>query len=142
MTTIVYSVEHKAIAYDSRLTCGSEIISDKHEKSIKVGDRTFFMSGVNAHAAEFADRFAHLGETRLPEKSCCALMVDGDRKVWRTYIADGRFVQTPAQHDEGIGSGYIWALAHLDQHGDIKAAVEYAATKDSNTGGPVQMFPV
>jgi hypothetical protein len=49
-----------------------------------------------------------------------------------------RLVRMPVTGPIAYGTGWKWALAAIDHGKDAVAAVEYAATRDHDTGGEVQ----
>jgi hypothetical protein len=73
---------------------------------------------------------------------CSALLIsEGD--VYYVLVNDGNYCEWfETTHDAAYGSGQDFAIAALDFGKTPKEAVEYAMTRDCNTGGSVQVVDV
>ena len=141
MTTIAYNHKDKEIAYDSRLTCGSLIVSDEDNKAITRGDVVYISCGDVSDINKLID---NIGTENISHSEC---------NVEVYFIKDGKFFRcvwpygdsmsiTPLDSNRACGSGADFALAAMDFGKNAKDAVEYAKTRDCKTGGKVKVFKV
>lgn len=143
MTTIAYHHATKEIAFDSRLTQGNTIITDKSLKDYtsKLGDR-FFLSGASSDCKQFCDEFSN-GVKASRDFDCEGFMTSGGL----VYVAGcdestGMFFACEIDFDAACGSGAKFALSAMDFGRSAKQAVRYAATRDSCTGGKIRVVKV
>ena len=138
MTTIVYDHKNKQIAYDSRETSGNVICSDNAIKYHKIGDELLFLCGDVPDIQEFVSVYPNI------DKELCAfgVMVSnvGVHNVGVTK--DGRLSKCKIEYSDAFGSGCEFALAAIDHGKAAKGAVEYAATRDTLTGGKVHVYDI
>lgn len=140
MTTIVYHYESKTIAYDSRVTSGSDIDTDDEEKCIQRGDEFWFFAG------SWCDREWFIGNFQEGEKcersiEGCAFVVIG-HDVYYCCEYKGYFARTLVTWDDAIGSGRAYALAALDFGKMPTEAIDYAKNRNSATGGKIRIHKV
>ena len=140
MTTLAYHKPTNTIAYDSRTTAGSMIVSDKSQKAHKVGDITFIMCG--SRSDEEALINSHLNGGQRIHLDCNALVIDKglvykigqteDDGLWSNILTDSF----------SLGSGSEWAIAAMDHGKNAREAVKYAMTRDTGTGGRVRVINI
>jgi hypothetical protein len=70
-----------------------------------------------------------------PHVSRIEMIIVGPDGVFEMF---DRLVRMPVTGPIAYGTGWKWALAAIDHGKDAVAAVEYAATRDHDTGGEVQ----
>lgn len=142
MTTIVYNHKTKTIAYDSRITKGSVIVSDAREKRVLRDDIDFFCSGADSDIPELIDCYieGRLKSERSLEAN--AIFVKDGNAFILICTNDLEIIHCLLQENESLGSGGEWAIAALDFGCDAVNAVEYAATKDIYTGGKINIFEI
>jgi hypothetical protein len=140
MTTIAYSHKHKQIAIDSRITTNGVIRCDSYDKIIRNDIGTWFFSGscCDNLALSLMKHDDHCDV--VPQ--CSALLIsEGD--VYLVLVNDVNYCEWfETTHDAAYGSGQDFAIAALDFGKTPKEAVEYAMTRDCNTGGSVQVVDV
>lgn len=137
MTTIVYDHESKVIAWDSRRTAGSLIISDSVEKMIEVGELKFWLTGAVPDIDELVKRYT--GESdKTSEIDCGGFVFAGELRS--IGFNDGELWTCDVVSSESTGTGESFALAALDFGKSAIEAVEYAKTRDIYTGGEVKQF--
>ena len=138
MTTIAYNHKRKEIAVDGRLTapCGV-ITNDKYIKVIAENGNHWFLAGSISDHQLLID--IHNGEKSVNyELDAYALRVDKDGNVdLCANIDNGAPTIEPITYNYAIGTGYQFALAAMDFGRSAKEAVQYAAKRDSNTGGAI-----
>lgn len=139
MTTILYNHDKKQIAVDSRRTMSNGVIHDDNaDKSIKINNELWFVSGISSESVNFV-KLKH-GDKIVSPFECYALII----KEGLAYIAcsssDGYMSIDELSCNFAIGSGDEFALAALDFKATTKEAVEYAITKDCYSGGAVRVF--
>lgn len=138
MTTIAYNHKRKEIAADGRLTapCGV-ITNDSYRKVIVENGNHWFLAGSISDHQLLID--IHNGDKSVDyELDAYALRVDKDGNVdLCANIGNGAPTIEPITSNYAIGTGYQFALAAMDFGRSAKEAVEYAATRDSNTGGDI-----
>ena len=137
MTTIVYNHKDKEIAVDSRVCCGGVIMTDSHNKVIKVNGIIFVLSGSNSDIRDLSMNY--------PEPTNCILS-DGfmirDGEVYALSCEDNVVSESVVTYNDASGDGYQFALAALDYGATAKEAIEYAMTRNVNTGGAVKVIKV
>lgn len=138
MTTIVYDHKAKQIACDSRLTRGYIIVSDDDNKFTSNKFGTFALSGRTADCEELANNFD--GDISNNCGASGFLVCDG--VCYWVYQEGGKARSLRLPCSEASGSGEEFALSALDFGKSAKEAVEYAMTRDNNTGGKVRVFDV
>lgn len=144
MTTIAYDHKNKMIAWDGRCTSNRRILSDESIKHAKHGDSIYVFTAANddgellarAHyekkdLSEFKSLNASCYVMKLKEPLRCISMPD-----------DGVIEEWTVDYTDSMGSGSAFALAALDFGKSAKEAVEYAATRDTCTGGKITVFDV
>lgn len=139
MTTIVYDHKNKQIAYDSRLTSGDLIVTDESVKHKENEKGLWFFTGSKSDESQLME----LVHNDKPEvtPNCSALLVkDG---VCYLVTFDGDYCSvSDNDYNFSIGSGGDFALAALDLGRTAKEAVEYAITRDKNSGGKVHVYDI
>ena len=139
MTTIAYDHKNKIIAYDSRLTAGTLIVSDNHNKHRKCKRGWDWVISATEHdASQFIDLFSEQESANLSYDVDCVVVIDG--LAFNAYVNDGMFKLCPLVHSECFGSGGRFALAALDFGYPAKDAIKYAMTRDSATGGKIRLL--
>ena len=139
MTTIVYDHKNKQIAIDSREVAGDEIKSDKAIKWKVVDGTTYFMSGcVSDYPAFFAlDKVR--GVKPDVDIHCSSIFI---RKgaAFKCAFSDTGYWELELSSNDSIGSGGVYAISALDFGKSAREAVDYAKTRDVNTGGKTVVF--
>lgn len=138
MTCIAY--KDGVIAYDSRITSGSEITYDDYEKCRLVKDVRFFLSGFTCDYEKLVG--AWFGESPKGNVEASALVFDGE-KLWRiAYHENDGLSKAPIPLDRPyvIGSGSPHAQTAMDMGASASRAVEMAKKRDTGTGGKVNTF--
>ncbi len=140
MTTIAYHHERKEIAYDGRTTRGGVIMSDASEKMIESGGVKFFLCGATCDYDMLISMYFGEKPELVPEAS--AFAVDSGNVYMIGCGDNGVFWKCRQDCNDAIGSGWEFALAAMDFGKCAKSAVEYAATRDSSTGGNITVVRV
>lgn len=142
MTTIAYNHKKKEIAVDGRTTKDMVVINDNSEKFVITEDYVIFIAGSVSdieYLLELVDKNQRDAEF-IPRAT--AFLVK-ESKVYTIYVDDRRMLCVePVNENDAIGSGEPWAIAAMDFGKTTKAAVEYAASKDTCTGGKITVFNV
>jgi len=134
MTTVVF--DGATVAWDSRVTAGTDIITDNAQKRYKVDGRTFWFSGTVGDFQEFAEAYA--GRETRRELSVSALVLDRDGLYMSS--TDGREIwRTPVLAPCALGSGGDYALGAISCGKTAKEAVKIASTRDACTGGKIRV---
>lgn len=135
MTTIAYC--DGVIAYDSRCCKGDMIATDDYDKRYKLKGWNFFLAGTICDMERFMEAVV-AGKESDTEWDVEGFAVDPKGKLWDVGGEGWRV------HLQGVsracGSGGNFALAAMDFGCSAKKAVEYAGTRDSNTGGRVRTY--
>lgn len=141
MTTIVYNHKDKEIAFDSRCTNGSYIISDEVKKMHKVCGGYLFISGDMPDIEDFLLEFDW---KKVKCKKHYNIRFIGVREgtVYYGGVNGGCIWFYDIKTSISTGSGEDYAIAAIDMGKSAKEAVEYAMTRDSLTGGKVGLFSV
>lgn len=139
MTTIVFNADTQEIACDSRCTdSNGVIISDNAHKAVQHGEDLWFLAGDCADMELLMDATIH---EQLPFALECAAFVMRPTGFFTVYTnKDNRVCQLPMDYTEGVGTGAYFAVSGIDLGLTTRAAVEYAITKDSNSGGTVHVY--
>ncbi len=141
MTTIVYDHKSQEIAFDSRLTNGTDIATDKEIKyRYTGGGEHWFISGRTSDYKSFINNFSN-NEDSSGNLDCIAIVLS-DGNVYMRTIDNGVYCETPLDFNESVGSGYKWALSALDFGSTAFEAIAYASTKDTSTGGDIGIFDI
>lgn len=138
MTTIAYDNARKSIAVDGRCTGDGIIKTDEDIKYLFTCDQAWFFCG------QVSDYYLLLQAFNGEKVSKCdsnALLVI-DKQVYLCGVDEGRFWKEKVNYNCAIGSGYKFALAAMDFGKSAKEAVEYAATRDTYTGGKIFVFDI
>jgi len=137
MTTIAY--KDGVIAYDSRVTAGGQISSDRCNKRRRCGGVNFFICGATCEAETFI--LAYFGDDADRELQMEALVYDkeilyhvsiDDESVWKDVID----LTEPC----AIGSGSPYAYTAMDLGLSAKQSVMMAKKRDSGTGGRIRTY--
>lgn len=135
MTTIAYHHDTRTIAYDGRISRGDTIITDTATKMTTKGGVRFFISGAIADDALFIDLYFGAKSDVVPD--AIAFVVDAGTVYRVGFETDGTLWKYPVQHNDAIGSGWVWAIAAMDFGQNARVAVSYAASRDIYTGGSI-----
>jgi ATP-dependent protease HslVU (ClpYQ) peptidase subunit len=140
MTCIVYSKKHGQIGFESRLTSGTNIVTDNDNKSI-VRDKVLFVFA--GAASDVEDLMAMYFDPTIINAAleADAIIVD-EGNVFITENSKSGLKLAKLDFNEAIGSGSPWALAALDFGATVKDAVKYAIRKDCGCGGRVRVINV
>lgn len=138
MTTIAYHKESNTVAWDSRGTVGSIIVSDESNKHYKFNDVSFWMCGAVCDYQMFFDAYFGKEINLVPE--CDAIVYD-DGEFYIAGVSDEAVAwKQPISHNMAIGSGSQFALSAMKLGLGAREAVEHAKTLDVYTGGDVHEF--
>lgn len=138
MTVIAY--KNGIIAYDSRITSGNLIESDKHNKMQVYNGCRFFFSGSRCDEESFID--AWFGNHSI-NIEITAFVLDDRNILYRSAIDTGLWKEPVIMNRcKAIGSGSNFATAAMDFGKSAKEAVKYAMTRDSSCGGVVRSFKI
>lgn len=140
MTTIVYDHKRKQVACDSRETANSVIKSDAIEKWFYCGADLYFYAGAVADIDAFKAADKVRGEKIEPMIDGCAIAVKNGKVYKCAYCEHDGYWELELKFSDAMGTGSDWAVAALDFGCDIRAAVDYAISRDSNSGGTVHVF--
>ena len=138
MTTIAY--KDGVIAYDSRQTRNSAIVSDNAPKCQVVDGVSFFLSG--AVCDEKVLIAAYFGTASPVLVECSGYVVDGGKLLMvghddKTGIWKQELELT---NPDAIGRGAAYALAAMDMGASAEGAVRAAMKRDIYTGGEIRLF--
>jgi 20S proteasome alpha/beta subunit len=141
MTTMLYSEKEQVIVVDGRCTRGNDIVTDKYNKVIVRDDGIkFVVAGKCADLEALVSSYPY-GFEGMTELEAIALVID-EGKVYECTISDGAYNIVHVDYDTANGSGAPYALASLDHGKTAKQAIKYAMTRDSATGGKIQVVKV
>ncbi len=141
MTTIVYDHKEGVIAYDSRVTRGSRIVTDTKNKLRTVGDRVFIMSGTCSDIDNYVENY-HTGEVDKDSDSY-GFMVEDGKVYWVTLDSTtGKVLTSLCDYSESCGSGQDHAITAIDCGKSAVEAVELAIKRDNCSGGKVNEFHI
>ncbi|MGF6154019.1 proteasome subunit beta [Pseudomonas fluorescens] len=139
MTTIAY--KDGVIAYDGRITRGTQIAYDDFDKCLERDGVRFICSGANADFENLMD--AYFG-AQVPSCDASAIIV-ADGVVWCGAVDDSTGfwkVAVVQNKPYAIGSGSVHALTAMDMGATAYQAVEMAMKRDSCTGGKIRTLTV
>jgi hypothetical protein len=137
MTTIAYDHKNKQIAIDSRVTVGTTIMTDELFKPVNVGEYWFFLGGANSDIDKLTRQYPNVNVAG----DVSGFIVKG-LDVYAAQVVEGEYYESKLKYSDTDGSGYLLALAALDFGKTAKGAVEYAITRDSCTGGKVNVYDI
>lgn len=137
MTTIAYHHGDKQIAIDSRATSGSEILTDKDNKTIKNSIGIWFFSGALCDEEEFSKLNHNDHVDKIPD--CCALLIKNGEAYMVMVDNDKYCCHEKLTYNYTLGSGAHYATGAMDHGKTAREAVKYAMTRDSNTGGRIRV---
>jgi len=140
MTTIVYDNNKKQIACDSRQTADGFIQKDDAIKYRRRGGVIWFLCGDIGDVDIFIDDFEHNKEAI--KNLCCSAMYVKDKVAHVACVERGVYKTSVMDYTDGSGSGGWLALVAVELGKSAKDAVEYAKTKDANSGGKVHVFDI
>lgn len=139
MTTIFYDAKEGKIAIDSRLTSNNIIETDSAKKYFCFGNEFVFWSGdINAAHSAVNCEIGHAYDLSLE----FAFIIVRDSVVYSRYVCKGVMMEFPVDWSFGEGSGACFAMAAHDLGKSARESIEYAATRDVNTGGEIRVFNV
>ena len=138
MTTIVYDHKRKQIACDSRCTGDGVIKTDSLLKYRYSGAALFFFTGPVSDHEKLVNAYSH-GKIEKCEANAI-ICVDG--KVILCGIDGDELWLETLSYNQGIGSGFKFALAALDFGNTAEESVKYAITRDFYSGGKVHVYDI
>lgn len=133
MTTIVYSAG--TVAWDSRITAGSDIVTDTAQKRYQHGGRTFWCCGVVGDFELFCASYEQRYAPR--ELGVQALVLDNGR-LYEAGCEDQEIWSAPCEEARAIGSGGDHAITAIDCGCTPAQAIRLAAKRDTSTGGRIR----
>ena len=139
MTTIVYDHKNRQIALDSREVAGDEIKSDSAIKHMVVGGTLYFMSGCVSDHQAFFELDKVRGAKPDVDIQCSSIFVRGG-VVFKCSFSTTGYWELELSSNDSVGSGGVYALCALDFGKSAREAVDYAKTRDVNTGGKTIVF--
>ena len=134
MTTIVYA--NNEMAWDSRSSAGSLIVSDDSQKRHVRGGRTYWCAGTVGDYDEFFEAFP--GRQSRRALSVAGFVLEGGKLYRFGTDEDGSIWTTPVRCAEAIGSGAEHAITAIDCGCTPAQAVRMAAKRDTHTGGKIR----
>lgn len=137
MTTIVYDHKNKQIAFDSRTSAGTHICTDNAKKHYNVGNSLLILAGQLSDIDVFISEYPDIKTTSGANGFC----IEGNI-AYDIAEKDGKLSKSKLHYNDSQGSGYAFAIAALDFGKTAKQAIEYAATRDSSTGGKVHVYDI
>lgn len=136
MTTIAYHYETQTIAYDSRVTAGSQIFTDSEDKKREKDGRVFFFAGNSGDIDRAV--FSFPDQVELCDNPY-GFMVEKGAVYWVNY-QDGLPITSKLNHNQSAGSGEMYAIAAMDCGCGAVEAVKIAIGRDIYSGGKVKVF--
>ncbi|PMS91934.1 proteasome subunit beta [Vibrio parahaemolyticus] len=133
MTTLAYHHDSKTIAYDSRVSCGSGIVTDDYEKSTTKDGVIFVFAGDIADQQRFIEDYPNLKDTY----DIAALVIESGVVYHVLYEHKGH-PRHKVDHDYAIGSGADHAITAMDVGLSAEDAVKMAIKRNLRTGGEVR----
>ena len=137
MTTIAFHYEDKEIAVDSRVCCGSVIMTDSRNKIIEKGDLVFVLSGDNASIDALINSYPCANGV----SDAAGFLVKGG-VVYAIDCRDDVISESVVDYNDANGDGYSFALSAMDYGCSAHDAVEYAKARNCKTGGKVNVIKV
>jgi ATP-dependent protease HslVU (ClpYQ) peptidase subunit len=128
------------VAFDSRCTQGGDIVTDDFNKHYKRNGVDYIIAGAPADVEVLIAMYENPDLRATPE--ILAIVIDEGKVFDVCVTAGGELTCLEVYFNIGIGSGYQWALAALDQGCTPKQAIKYAASKDAFTGGKIRTIKV
>lgn len=124
------------MAWDSRTSAGSAIVTDDSQKRHVHDGRTYWCAGTVGDYAEFFEGYAR-GQARR-ELNVSAFVLEDGVLVRAGCDADGSIWTTPVRCAQAIGSGCEHAITAIDCGLTAAQAVKMAAKRDMHTGGKIR----
>lgn len=139
MTTIAW--DGATLAADSQETEGGVIATLACKKIYAIGHEIVAPAGISNDVQEFVRLYPDDLEEFSPKEYFEVVILRGDG-LYEAFAESESPLSTPTKvrYPYAWGTGAPWAIAALDHGKDAKEAVEYAATRDIFTGGPVQHY--
>lgn len=134
MTTLI--VTDKAFYSDSRVTIGSEILTDDYEKIFKYSGYTIAITGNPCELKHHIKKYLDGDPVTHKTEGCCITHKNGETRHVKFY-QDGTICDTIETFTRCFGSGAEWARAAMDFGKTPEEAIEYAKTRDTYSGGRV-----
>lgn len=143
MTTIAYDHKARLIACDGRSTSGNTILSDTHKKWVEADGKFWFYTGSVSDVDRFIKYTEHgdMDPPRWPI-DLTAILADSGSVYIVGVSPSGEPWRERLECSRAIGSGCDFALSAMDFGKSAGESVQYAATRDSCTGGKVIVFDV
>jgi ATP-dependent protease HslVU (ClpYQ) peptidase subunit len=145
MTTLAYDHERKLIAIDSRVSAAGQIMCDKTIKFKVASDKSvWFYSGrpVDMNVAMNIFESYEQKCIKAPKDNIefAAVIAFKGKAYFSYYTSSHDYVMEEAKHNDGFGSGGIYALCALNMGKTILNSIEFAKTMDTCSGGQVHVF--
>ena len=137
MTTI--AIDHKSIAADGRVGWDGIIATDKEEKVKEIDGVIFAWMGNEAQAKELSKYITGEIDTVSSDMQGYVVTIQ-DGEVLHHSVNNGVYTADSVNLPYAFGSGQHFALSALDMGMSAKEAVEYAMTRDPQTGGQVKVI--
>jgi hypothetical protein len=142
MTVIAY--KEGIISYDSRITNGNIIESDKHNKMTVYNGHRFFFTGSRCDEKLFIDEW--FGNSIVNTYiDIHAFVLDDNNMLYRSGIeSENGIWKEPVimNRHKSIGSGSNFAMAAMDFGKSAKESVKYAITRDNCCGGIIRSYVI
>lgn len=143
MTTIAY--KDSIIAYDSRLTMGSSLVTDDYDKCIHSKGEIFFMSGSLSDAKSFIKAY-QTGKKHSSIMNVTCFVVTKDKEILELSYSEKRKAiisfTLDLSENSAIGSGWELALGAMDAGCTAEESVKIAIGRDSYSGGNIRIFNI
>lgn len=144
MTTIAFDGTH--ICADGRSTIGNAIYTEDEPKIVKAGDYILAMAGdsESSEALILALQAGHelTDIEELPAYICGFLVHKGEVHTIHWDDEGKRIGSWKCHKHWAFGTGSEYAIAMMDSGKTAKEAVQYAGTRDTNTGRPYMLVDV
>lgn len=139
MTTI--AIRDGIIAYDSRLSRGTLIVDDNHDKKRIVGDLIFFCYGNLTGGTRLIDAYVN-NVVNLPIEASAVLVEKGVAyHVGYDLDADPEHIwKSEITWYEAFGTGDFFAITAMDMGCSAYDAVKMAAKRDALTNDNVRTY--
>ena len=134
MTTIAYNHNDREIAVDGRISSDGIIDTDAYIKKIEKNGVAFYLCGCLCDYERLVD--AYFSDSAGSDIDASALVVDNG-SVYDIRVSGEQCLKTPIKFNTALGSGAYFAMAAMDHGKSAKEAIEYAATRDTSTGGKI-----
>jgi len=140
MTTIAY--KDGVIAYDSRVTAGNTIITDKEDKRHERDGVSFFVAGDDDGIQAVMD--AYFGKREDLKPGSAAFVCEGSKVIKAAICGEEGYWTAKLDPEEfyALGSGSDHAVTAMDMGATAEEAVRMAMKRDCCTGGEVRTFEV